>query len=51
MGGEGSMLTWRVQDPPLAAKDLIHHSKAGYELIADRFMTAMDSLEIDSRLH
>ena len=50
MGGPGSMLTWRMQDPPLAARDLIHHSKAGYELIADRFVTAMDSLVLDPRL-
>ncbi len=49
MGGPGSMLTWRMQDPPLAARDLIHHSKAGYELIADRFVTAMDALSLDPR--
>lgn len=50
MGGPGSMLTWRMQDPPLAARDLIHHSKDGYELVADRFLVALDALALDPRL-
>ena len=50
MGGAGSMLTWRLQDPPLAAADLIHHTREGYTLVADRFLLALDALELDATL-
>ena len=43
-GGPGSMVTWKHLDPPLAAKDLIHHTPRGYEVIADRFLAALDAL-------
>jgi lysophospholipase L1-like esterase len=43
-GGPGSMVTWKHLDPPLAAKDLIHHTPKGYEVIADRFLAALDAL-------
>jgi lysophospholipase L1-like esterase len=38
MGGLGSMRTWR--DKGLAAKDLVHFSKTGYELEGDLFYLA-----------
>ena len=41
-GGEGSMIAWLYTDPPLAAKDLIHHTSAGYIHIAERFIEALD---------
>ena len=47
MGGPGSMVGWYHTDPQLGAGDLIHHTRAGYELIADRFIEAIDSLEGD----
>ena len=43
-GGEGSMIAWRLLDPPLTSKDLIHHNRAGYRLVADRFLAAIDAL-------
>ena len=41
-GGEGSMIAWRYTTPPLAAKDLIHHSAAGYIHVAEKFIDALD---------
>jgi lysophospholipase L1-like esterase len=49
-GGRGSMIAWRFTKPALAASDLIHFTKPGYELIADRFLAALDALENDPRL-
>lgn len=43
-GGPGSMATWIHLDPPLAAKDGIHHTPAGYQFVADRFLAALDAL-------
>ncbi len=43
-GGPGSMLAWHLGKPSLASKDGIHHSKAGYERIADRLIAALDKL-------
>jgi len=43
-GGEGSMVSWRFRDPPLAARDGIHHTRAGYELMGDRFVDALFEL-------
>lgn len=43
MGGEGSMVAWYYADPKLGAGDLIHHTKAGYVWIADRFLAALES--------
>jgi lysophospholipase L1-like esterase len=39
-GGPGSMVAWRMHDPPLAGRDLIHFTQAGYEESADRFLQA-----------
>ena len=47
-GGPGSMVAWRFRDPPLAARDGIHHTRAGYELMGDRFVDAMFAL-LDGR--
>jgi lysophospholipase L1-like esterase len=44
MGGPGSMVAWTHRDPALGSKDLIHHSRAGYVEIADRFLAAIDAL-------
>ena len=44
MGGEGSMVRWMQQQPPLAAPDRVHLSAAGYrrlgEQIADHLLGA-----------
>ncbi len=40
-GGPGSMLTWRTHDPPLAGRDLIHFTRDGYALSADRLLDAL----------
>ena len=45
MGGDGSMIGWYYADPKLGAGDLIHHTKAGYVWIADRFIAAIDALK------
>ena len=42
-GGEGSMISWRFTEPPLAARDLIHFSAAGYIHSAERFVAALDN--------
>lgn len=42
-GGPGSMVAWRLLDPPLAAGDLIHFSARGYDLLGDRFIAALDA--------
>lgn len=39
-GGPGSMVAWRLHDPPLAGWDFIHFTQAGYEESADRFLQA-----------
>lgn len=41
-GGPGSMVAWRLLDPPLAAGDLIHFTVKGYERLGDRFVEALD---------
>lgn len=41
-GGPGSMVAWRLMKPAMAAGDLIHFSAAGYELLGDRFVAALD---------
>jgi len=43
MGGPGSMVAWRLHDPPLAAADLLHFTPAGYALAADRFLAALEA--------
>ncbi len=40
-GGPGSMISWRMVTPPLAAWDLIHFSQAGYEHLAESFDQAL----------
>jgi lysophospholipase L1-like esterase len=42
MGGDGSMIGWYYADPKLGAGDFIHHTRAGYVWIADRFLRALD---------
>ena len=42
-GGEGSMIAWRYTNPPLAAKDMIHFSAAGYVHSAQQFIAALDN--------
>ncbi len=49
-GGRGSMIAWRFTSPALAASDLIHFTKPGYEWLAKRFVAAIDSLKDDPRL-
>lgn len=39
-GGPGSMLRWRLLEPPWAAGDLIHFMAAGYQEIGRRFVGA-----------
>ncbi len=39
-GGPGSMLRWRLLDPPWAAADLIHFMAAGYQEVGRRFVGA-----------
>jgi len=41
-GGPGSMIAWRLHDPQLAARDLIHFTQKGYEWSAERLVEAMD---------
>lgn len=43
-GGPGSMVAWRLHEPALAAPDLIHFAPKGYEILADRFLAALDEL-------
>jgi lysophospholipase L1-like esterase len=42
MGGPGAMVAWSLQQPPLAAGDLIHLTQEGYELTAERFLAALE---------
>lgn len=39
-GGPGSMVAWRLHQPPLAGWDFIHFTQAGYEESARRFLQA-----------
>jgi lysophospholipase L1-like esterase len=41
MGGEGAMAAWATEDPPLAAKDRVHMSKAGYAKLGNAFASAL----------
>jgi hypothetical protein len=41
-GGEGAMIAWRYTNPPLAAKDLLHHTPQGYVHMAEQFIKALD---------
>ena len=41
-GGEGSMIAWKYTQPALASQDLIHHTPAGYQYIAEQFIKALD---------
>lgn len=41
MGGEGSILAWRMQEPPLSSADYIHLTQRGYEISAERFLGAV----------
>ena len=37
-GGPGSMVAWRFHEPQLAAGDLIHFTRQGYEWLGERFL-------------
>ncbi len=43
-GGPGSMVAWRLHRPRLAAPDLIHHTRAGYERVAEMLVDGLDAL-------
>jgi lysophospholipase L1-like esterase len=43
-GGPGSMVAWRLHRPQLAAGDLIHHTRAGYERVAEMLVEALDEI-------
>ncbi|MFN3198642.1 MAG: GDSL-type esterase/lipase family protein [Bradymonadia bacterium] len=43
MGGEGSMIAWRLLKKPYASKDLIHLRYRGYVWSADRLIAAMEA--------
>ncbi len=49
-GGPGSMVAWYFHQPAMAAKDLIHFNRRGYQWLGDRFVAALDALEHDPRL-
>ena len=46
-GGEGSIAAWRLLEPKLAGRDLIHLTQAGYEWSAERFLQALDQAAKD----
>ena len=48
-GGPGSMVAWRLMKPTMAAGDLIHFSAAGYALLGDRFVAALDEARASAR--
>jgi len=51
MGGEGTMIKWVNQEPPLAISDYIHFTKRGGSLIAGMMLKSLyaviDSIKID----
>jgi lysophospholipase L1-like esterase len=49
-GGPGSMVAWYFTEPRMAARDLIHFNRRGYQWLGDRFVAALDALESDPRL-
>ena len=49
-GGPGSMVAWYFTEPRMAARDLIHFNRKGYQWLGDRFVAALDALESDPRL-
>ncbi len=49
-GGPGSMIAWYFTEPRMAARDLIHFNRRGYQWLGDRFVAALDALEADPRL-
>ena len=49
-GGPGSMVAWYFTKPRMAARDLIHFNRRGYQWLGDRFVAALDALETDPRL-
>ena len=42
-GGPGSIVPWIYRKPPLAARDGVHFTKAGYELVAEKFLAALEA--------
>ena len=44
-GGAGSMIAWRHVRPILAAKDLIHFTREGYERVGDLLLQALEHAE------
>ncbi len=47
MGGEGAMIKWVNQEPPLAISDYIHFTKQGGRLVADMMLKSLYAV-IDS---
>jgi len=43
MGGPGAMVAWSLKSPALGAGDLIHLTKDGYEVSAERFLEALEA--------
>ena len=41
-GGAGSIVPWVYRTPPLAARDGIHYTRAGYEVVAEKFLAALE---------
>jgi lysophospholipase L1-like esterase len=41
MGGPLSMLDWAKRDPPLGARDLVHLTQAGYQVVGDAIADAI----------
>ncbi len=41
MGGDGSIAAWAQETPPLAARDRVHLTVAGYRLLSEAFATAL----------
>jgi lysophospholipase L1-like esterase len=44
-GGPGSMVAWYFTQPRMAAADLIHFNRRGYQWLGDRFVAALDALD------
>ena len=41
-GGPGSIVPWVYRSPPLAARDGVHYTRGGYEIVAEKFLAALE---------
>ena len=41
-GGPGSIVPWVYRNPPLAARDGVHYTRRGYEIVAEKFLVALE---------